>query len=268
MDAVFSFYDGQWDTNCRFYSRKMLLSSLILSTLQAKQFFDKVILVCNKSALEKIKFLELPFDIIHSDLVITPKEKAFFSSPKLKSFFYFDKPFCHLDYDLFLWNDIKNLPIKYDILVDTTEIHWHQQSYYKKAHEDFFKNGKPHLLPEIPTQPKNYFAPNTGLIHVKNISFIKKYATNVLNYINTIDKPNCKFHINNPAYIEQFYLKHYAKANNVKLASFTDIYGLEEYVKKPFLHLVFRKSNPNMCEYILNETRSRHYEYYKKIENI
>lgn len=281
MKAVFSYYDwyydkvneSQYQINLRyggFYNEKMFFSSFILSVLQAKQFFDKVVLVCNEPGFNKLKFLELPFDEVYTDLQINEKEKSFYSSAKLKSFYYFNEPFCHLDYDLYFWNKIPDtIANKVDVLVDHVESLSLHLDLYKSLHYDFLHKGNVHLLPEIPNKPKNFTAINNGIVYVNNVPFIKKFANKVFNYINAFDNPNSIYHIVRVPYLEQFYLKHYAKANNVTLGSFTDLLGRDTFHKKPFSHLV----GPSKCEYgnymfVLNETRWRHYNFFKKIESM
>lgn len=248
MNAVFSFSSLFFNlkTSDRkiagFKSNKMFLNSCVMSVMQSKKFFDKIIIVTDKIGSEIFKSLELPIDILYDDLddKINEKYKNFWAISKLFAHTYQTEPYVHLDLDLYLWKKLPN--IFYAKNIDL--IYLYPEKYvsldlYSQGIYDYIKYGKKGIITDldkflIEYNNRNNVALNCAILGGRNVSFIKEYAENILNYLK-IYPDDTKHHFGSPVFLEQYCLGVKVLQKKLKTVSFADIYGNRDFNQTDYL---------------------------------
>lgn len=237
MNAVFSFSSIFFNSTklgryfAGFRSKKMFLNSCVLSIMQAKKFFNKVIVITDKFGAEIFKSLELPIDILYDDLDerMIPKHKYFWAVSKIIAATYQKEPYLHLDLDLYMW---KPLPKVFNInktdlicLYREVEI---SKDLYKRDIDNYITYGTKGILKDLDNFINLYgirsdMSLNCAIVGGNNLKFLNEYANDVLKYLEICDDTNAS-HYHSCVFLEQYYLGVKAYQNKIKLASFSDIY--------------------------------------------
>jgi len=94
-------------------------------------------------------------------------------------------PFCHIDYDVFLWNKLPEELLKSEVFAQNIE----SKIYDTYAFYLFEKHHKnKNFIIQIPKREEDPKAYNVGIIGGTNLDFIKRYAETGINF--SLDKDN------------------------------------------------------------------------------
>lgn len=268
-----SFYNVYGDEQFKgFYNKEMFFNSFVLSVFSAANKFQEIELYTDPEGYELLNFLDLPFTCIYKDINVelTENEKKFWAISKIKTHLRQKEPYFHMDYDLFLFNNLPSNMLKSPIFGYMKE--YDDFNWYNKDVSDFINNGNFELLPELKTFIERY--PNTipsincGVIGGNNIEFLHEYCMDVLKYINCMS-PDL-LHVYRCTFLEQFYLGAKAKIKNIKLLTLSDFYGKMINEKSGTLHLFGPgfKLNKNYVDWLSYEIQDEYPEIKKKIKEV
>lgn len=94
-------------------------------------------------------------------------------------------PFCHLDYDVFLWSPLPEKLLKSEVFAQNVENKVYDvYAFYLFEQHHKSKN----FITQIPKRSDNPIAYNVGIFGGNNLNFIKKYAETGINF--SLDKEN------------------------------------------------------------------------------
>lgn len=157
-------------------------------------------------------FSELPFASISTELDSVAIQKNNWALGKLHAYKFLSEnniPFCHIDYDVFLW---KSLPEKF---LQSEVFCQHKEERVYDLYTFYMMNQykiNTHLIDKIPDRHEKTVAYNVGIFGGNNLEFIHKYSSSAIDF--AIDKQNqeCYDAISKlqgqaiPCITEQYYL--------------------------------------------------------------
>jgi hypothetical protein len=167
---------------------RVLLYQMTLSTLLAKQFFDKMVLYTTEEIKEMVVKVGVPYDDI-----ITEPFKGYsggtFSIPKLITYSLQNEPFVHIDIDMFLYDLRKNIKQE-DVIYSFKDIPNGYDGDFevsKGMYLTYFK-GTFDISEKIPKKLKKHIdfsnIPNMSIFGGKNYNLISdaaKYCISIYN---------------------------------------------------------------------------------------
>jgi hypothetical protein len=176
MNAVYSFFSKPYLLNGgRVHGNtpnRSFFLSWALSVNLAKRYFDKVNLFTDTEGLKILKGLRLPFDNISLELnniseIIIPEMWA---SGKIKTYELQTEPFIHLDYDVFLFSEIRQSLLQSGIFAQSRESFKNFPQY-------------PNLIEHLQNWGYETFLPwnieyaiNCGIFGGSDLGFIQEYC--------------------------------------------------------------------------------------------
>ena len=257
MKAVFSYYNttGNVLQPRHYLNSEFFLLSWALSTNLAKKQFEEVELVTDSESAKIFEKLQLPVTI-RTELDNLNYNKTHWALGKIKAYQIQDKPFIHIDDDVFLFSNleerIKNAPIAFQ---NKEENEWFDNCYKQKLT----------YLNEI-SHPN--YAVNMGLYLCNDLEFNKKYCKQVFDFVN---KHNVSILKSSDAgyysmVFEQFIaakvieelkiIPEFISKNNIK----------EEYLRQKYVHIWGAKKNGWWLDKV-KERVQLHYPNYIEIIN-
>lgn len=181
-----------------------------LSCLKAKRLYGNIELYTDNAGYDLlINQLHLPYDRVHlvfNESIMDTIPKDLWALSKIYTYSLQDEPFIHIDGDFIFWSKID---IEKDLVFQNLEV---ELDFYQETYELFSKNrdafNKCDFTKCIDTLFKGTAA-NMGIFGGFNVSFIKEYAKNVLDFI-TLNS-DCKDIFiseskNVNCFLEQYYL--------------------------------------------------------------
>ena len=250
------FYMSYWSVGHYGKLNECVLDIHRLSVYLINKHYGEVHLITDSNS--KNHFKELPFASISTDLDAVPIVKNNWALGKLYTYNLLSKlniPFCHIDYDVFLWN-----PLPQELLNSEVFCQSREEKIYDLYALHLLKNVKNlHLIEEIPKRNKNNVSYNVGIFGGNNLDFIKKYSDLAIEF--SLDTENQKYYneINEvqsqavPCISEQYYLhlcsqKFNQKINVLLEGSTTQIE--QEACSKGYTHLMNHKNHPQIQQTI------------------
>jgi hypothetical protein len=248
-----------------------------LSCLQLKKFYPTVELITDSIGKEFFeKVLKLPYSQVHSELdTLNQYDKRLWALAKIYSYSIQNKPFIHIDGDIFIWKSFDEDIVKGELIAQNVEIDF--SIYQKPFHtiKEEFVSLPPCLKKELESQ--QFFVANAGIIGGKNIDFFKQYKKLAFDLINdnlsNIDKVE-NFVFNNC--YEQFLYYALAKSEGIKInylfppvqdsnyPNYADFH--EVPLKRWYIHAMSEyKQNPEVCHHLARRLRMDYPEYYYRI---
>jgi hypothetical protein len=253
--------------------------SWALSCLQLQKIYGKVTLYANSQAAHLlIDVLQLPYSemylthdhlqLIHPDL---------WALPKLYSYSLQEKPFLHVDGDVFLFNPFNSNLLENELIAQNIEI---ATDYYTSTQKELMQ-----YFTFFPSCVKKDFesgipiyATNAGILGGKNISFIQEYANLAYEYIckNADNLPNVNVNRFN-VFFEQHLFYSLSKEKNIPISlllseiiqdngykHFGDFHDVP--FDRSYLHLLGHfKKDEFTCIQMANKLRELYPDYYERI---
>lgn len=263
MKIIQSFWSGnltEFTNNYGWFSYKYNWLSWVLSCHQLVKFHKEVELYTDRFGYEiLITKLQLPYTKVHIVLDdLNPYHKDLWAIAKIKVYAMQNKPFLHVDGDVFVWDSITHKFKNSAIVTQNLEI-------TANCYDKMWNEISPNLL-YMPIEIENYhkqtenFACNMGVVGGNDTDFFKHYAKISIDFVDKNIKAlsgiNC---LNFNLFFEQVLFYQCAKIQNVEINFlFDQVYEDGEYVgfaefqevpHKAYLHLLGAyKRNPTVCK--------------------
>lgn len=283
MRVVQTFWSGNKDPlkdNFGWADPQFHLMSWALSCLSLRESYDEVVLYTDSVGYKIFsEILELPYtDIIvqYDNLSCSPVHWAY---PKLLTYSLQDKPFIHVDGDVYLPKRLAPEVEAGELIAQNREI---GTEYYKRMMNAIQRNDI--LIPDFlkrEVQKESIPSYNAGVIGGSDIGFIQKYCRAAFDFIESNrlnDSTNKNLNVNHNILFEQimFYaltanenrtvttvLPHDVKDNGYSYQGFCNFYSYDKYT---LMHLIGgHKRNPKASELLAKTLLIKYPDYYKKI---
>ena len=264
--------------NMGWLSPEYNLMSWALSCLQLRQFYPEVVLYCDSvGAKMLIDTLQLPYrEVVCTLDDLNNYHPELWALSKIKAYSLQNKPFLHVDGDVFVWKKFDDSFLKSNLIAQNKD----QISDFEgtmQLLESAFVYFPKEMIQE--RQAKNRIQTyNAGIYGGSDISFFQEYAAKAFAFVdnNILDLAKIRvadFNI----FFEQYLFYCLAKDQNKKVTVLlsgivkdNEYKGFGEFDKVPFekqyLHLLsdYKKSE-YMCDELANRLRQDYPEYYYRI---
>lgn len=256
------------------------LMSWALSCLSLRENYDEVVMYTDSVGYKIFsEILKLPY----TDIVVQYDNlaclDAHWAYPKLLTYSLQDKPFIHVDGDVYLPKRLRPEIEAGALITQNKEI---GTSYYKGM-MDFIKS-RGLIIPDYlghELEKESISSYNAGFLGGNDIEFIQKYCHAAFdliatNHLNDIDNKN--INVNHNILFEQI-LFHALAANSDKVVttvlkqsvkdngySYQDFCDFYSYDKCTLMHIIGgHKRNPKTCELLARTLLKKYPEYYQRI---
>lgn len=266
-------------SNSGWLSPEYNLMSWALSCLQLKQYYPELILYCDSvSAKILIDFLQLPYSEVVCNLdSLNIYHPQLWALPKIAAYSQQEKPFLHVDGDVFIWKKFEDTLLKGNLIAQNIE-----------SATDYYENIMISLessLNYFPNEIKNerkykrpILAYNAGIFGGNDISFFKEYTSKAFEFVEKNTLNLSKINVSNfNIFFEQYLFYCLVKKQNKKVnVLLPEIIGDNQYkgfgdfgrvpYEKHYLHLLGSyKRNDFVCKQMANRLRQDYPEYYYRI---
>lgn len=236
--AVYTFWDDKSSkVNLGFNNSYEMAMCVALSVELTLLQFKEVELVTNSYGKEllvdryKIPFTSVRVELDHFDGVLDPDLWAY---AKIYSYSLQNKPFIHIDNDVFLFDHISKELLAKDLIFQNKESVSQHDSYLEHC-ESLKSCGSINLM--MLTDPKSIgFACNCGIIGINELSIVQKWKEIVDEYL--FSKRNKKYwdsitdkHSKNHV-LEQFFISVLVKKRNLDIGFLLDSDDIFEVLKQ------------------------------------
>ncbi|MFH7014941.1 DUF6734 family protein [Flavobacterium sp. FlaQc-47] len=267
------------DTNSGWLSPEYNLMSWSLSCLQLKQYYPELVLYCdNVYSKMLIDTLQLPYSEVICNLdKLNIYHPQLWALPKIFAYSQQEKPFLHVDGDVFIWKKFEDKLLKGNLIAQNIEA---ATEYYEKIMLSL-ESALNYFPVDIINERKSInpiLAYNAGILGGSDIEFFKEYTAEAFNFVgkNTLNllKINVSdFNIFFEQYLFYCLVKKKKKKVNVLLP---EIIGDNQYkgfgdfskvpYEKQYLHLLGNyKRNEFVCKQMASRLRQDYPEYYYRI---
>lgn len=255
------------------------LMSWTLSCLQLKQYYSEVVLYCDSvSAKTLIDVLQLPYtDVVCNLDVLNSYHPQLWALPKIHAYSQQEKPFLHIDGDVFVFEKFDNELLKSGLIAQNIEA---ATDYYEKimcsleSKLTFFPK---EIIKERELKNK-ILAYNAGVLGGTDILFFKEYTQKAFEFVDKNISNLSGINVTNfNIFFEQYFFYCLAKKNKQDVnVLIPEIIGDNEYkgfgdftkvpYEKKFLHLLGAyKRNEFICKQMANRLRQDYPIYYYRI---
>lgn len=283
MKMIQTFWSGYKDPlidGFGWLSPQYNLMSWTLSCLCLKENYDDVVLYTDSIGYSLFyEYLQLPYKDIIIQYDNLNCHRNLWAYPKLLTYSIQDKPFLHIDGDVYLPNKLPQRIEDGSLVGQNKEI---GTSYYKHMMNEIMKSSIsiPELLLEE-LKKDSISSYNAGIIGGYDIKFIKEYCKDAfefikINNLNNIDSSSVNINLN--ILFEQilFYclvskdkrkvstlIKEKVKDNGYSYDRFCNFYSFN---KSDLIHVIGgHKRNERICELLSRTLLHKYPEYYKRI---
>lgn len=197
--AVFTHWSDTVYLNryCGFNSKKDFFYSFGLALFCARSFFSKVILYTDKNGLRDIEPFHQLIDEVHTDIEVLNTHNAprsLWAYPKIITYSLQEDPFLHVDNDVFLWEKPKIEFLEQELVCQSIEYKMQMYNFCFKRilnsplRPSIFKNlflfkKLCYLFKRKKNHQNPILTPNFGVFGGNDVTFIQKYAKNVLDIL-------------------------------------------------------------------------------------
>ncbi|XLS28751.1 DUF6734 family protein [Flavobacteriaceae bacterium M23B6Z8] len=231
-------------------SKKFMYMSWAFSCLQARKSHGDIMLVTDKSGVDLlINKLKLPYTSVKEELdIYNTYDKRFWAVGKLHAYKIQEKPFIHIDNDVFIGDRFP------DRLVNAGLVGQHLEydiGQYQVGFVDMLQ--KKCSIPEVLLEDQRIHgrikAINAGIFGGNNLSFIKNYVEKAFNFINdNLDRFGTSVAGSSHAIIyEQYLFSALARSENIPVSYYyndeeaeaidiSDFYNM--YTSKKYVHFI------------------------------
>ena len=254
------------------------LMSWALSCLQLKQFYPKVILYADTTASKfLVDNLKLPYDEVVCNLdTLNHYDSRLWALPKIKAYSLQEKPFLHVDGDVFVWKKFEDDLLKSGLIAQNKDQIASFEITMQSLESSFT------YFPKEMSQDRQAKNPiqtyNAGIYGGSDIDFFQEYSQKAFEFVNKNIHHFSETDITefNVIY-EQYLFNCLAKSQNKKVnVLFSKTYKDDEYkgfgdfdmipFEKQYIHLFsdYKKSE-SKCNQMANRLRLDYPEYYYRI---
>jgi hypothetical protein len=275
------FFKENDDLNARFkggwLNANFFFYSCMLSCLKFKQNYEEVSLYTDdlgkKLLIDK---LEIPYSKVHLELnKLQDYPAELWALGKVLTYSLQEKPFIHVDTDVFIWN---RLPVDFlnaDLFAQNLEYNFPKYKEVLEIVLSEFKDITEDLFP-IYLKTKNVYAYNAGIIGGSSLDFFKEFKSKVFDIVDAnLDKLHLiDIGVFNMVY-EQMLGFELAKQKNLDIKflkfemneAFTNVMKFHLVpLKESYIHTVgYAKKSPEMCEQLKYRLRYEFPEEYDKL---
>ena len=248
------FYMSYWCNKNTKNISEYLIDIHRLSVFLVKKHYKECHLITD--SLSKPYFEDVGFTSITTELdALNDIESNNWALGKLYSYKFLSEkgvPFCHIDYDVFLWNKLPDKIFESEIFAQNIE----KKVYDTYAFDIFKKHHKSkNFITSIPKREEDPIAYNVGIMGGNNLEFIKKYAETGIGF--SLDKNNIEcYSIMNtlqsqaiPCISEQYCLAVCSEKYNVPVTCLLKSIKEQDLEKEAshmgYTHLINHKHHPN-----------------------
>lgn len=266
-------------SNAGWLSPEYNLMAWTLSCLQLKQYYPEVVLYCDSvSAKTLIDSLQLPYSEVICNLdVLNSYHPQLWALPKIHTYSQQEKPFLHVDGDVFIWKEFENSLLKSDLIAQNME---YATEYYETIMQSL-ESELTYFPKEIikERQSKNpILAYNAGIFGGTDIPFFKEYTAKAFEFVDKNISNLSKINVTNfNIFFEQYLFYCMAKQQNKNVGGLipdvikdNQYMGFGDFTKVPyeknFLHLLgtYKKSEFVSIQ-LANKLREDYPEHYYRI---
>ncbi|HMQ46889.1 MAG TPA: hypothetical protein PKA00_05310 [Saprospiraceae bacterium] len=277
--------------NAGWIDRRFHFISWALSCLQLCKYYDEVELYTDSEGKRiLIDELKLPYTKVHVVLDDFSYPTYLWAIPKIFTYSLQEKPFLHIDGDVFIWEPLDERQTNMPFVFQNLEIEKNVPSFYTAIFKDLLsKNTQPGYWPDWIERPSwnNITAFNAGVFGGTDIDFIRKHAKAAFGFIDQyaddiarMIKPQNANHL-----AEQVLSKYLADQWNITTSSILppqyfrnpdatileyaiiDQFGISPHGKK-YLHLVGEfKQTLKICKDLSRSIYAHYPEYYERVLN-
>lgn len=283
MKAVQTFWSGRKDLLINSFGwmhPQYHLMSWALSCLTLKENFEEVVMYTDSAGYGLFNDkLQLPYTKIIKQYDNLECHEYHWAYAKLLTYYFQEKPFIHVDGDIFLPNRLNKDLQHAELITQNKEI---GTSYYKTFVDRILHRGintKPYLRSCLERESIPSY--NAGIFGGNDIEFIKKYCQEAFDFIeeNNIDKANCKnIDGNHNILFEQILFACLAEEKGKRVTTiidrnindngytyndFCDFYSFEN---SQIMHIIGgHKRNDKICELLSRTLLNKYPEYYNRV---
>lgn len=261
-------------------SPKYNLMSWALSCLSLRQNYEDVILYTDSNGYKMFhEYLELPYKKIVLQYNNLNCHEDLWAYPKLLTYSIQEKPFVHIDGDVFLPNKLPQYIESGELIAQNAET---GTLYYKHIMKQIMESSV--LIPDYLLEKLNkdsISSYNAGVIGGNDLKFIKEYCQSAFefireNHLNDID--NKTVNINYNILFEQILFHCLAEKKNKIVSTVIDHpiddngYSYNEFCDfysfnaTNLMHIIGRhKQNERICELLSRTLLNKYPDYYKRI---
>lgn len=275
MIAVYSFWSKPFYVEgekkyAGFNDIEMFYCSWILSVMGSKKRFEKVVLYTDAKGIQILEKLNLQFDEVHIVLdEMNHLHEGLWAVPKIFVYSLQNRPFLHVDYDIFWWEELPKAIKMVDLVCESSVPY----SYYKRILDHFVKYGN--------DVPEAFIKASQSSWSVKFIPGACVYGGNDYEAIAYYAKECLKFVEANKTYFNNLYGStdadiNMSRANNLIEEFFAGLSSpdrhwtqLKVYDTRDsmYAHLLGPlKKRESDCENIKNLVKREFPDYYKNIQ--
>lgn len=266
-------------SNSGWLSPEYNLMSWTLSCLQLKQFYPEVVLYCDQVYAEMlIDNLQLPYsDVVCNLDDLNKYHPQLWALPKIYTYSQQEKPFLHVDGDVFIWKEFSDQLLKGDLIAQNIEA---ATDYYQKIMTSL-ELGLSYFPNEIVDERKSkkpILAYNAGILGGNDISFFKEYTSKAFEFVDKNRLHLSKINISSfNIFFEQYLFYCLVNKQNKKVNVLipetigdNQYKGFGDFTKVPYekhyLHLLGNyKKNDYFCKQMADRLRQDYPEYYYRI---
>jgi hypothetical protein len=190
------------------------------------------------------------------------------SIPKLYVIREQSEPFCHLDHDVFLWDNVF-LNNNYQLIAQNIEYGGFFSKLYRKSFDRFINNNSTvpgELMNFISSESKDFGGFNCGYLDIYDIELSKKWVNFALNLNDCFIK---NFTWNDCILIEQFSLYYLYKNYNLNIGTLLNLNKETVEIEMPenmkYTHLMKAKNDNNILQKVENNINKLNNNLYNKL---
>lgn len=266
-------------SNSGWLSPEYNLMAWSLSCLQLKQYYPELVLYSdNVSAKILVDVLQLPYSEVVCNLdSLNIYHPQLWALPKISAYSQQDKPFLHVDGDVFIWKKFEDELLNGKLIAQNIES---ATEYYEKimlSLESALNYFPQEILNERKSK-KPILAYNAGIFGGSDISFFQEYTAKAFEFVGKNTLNLSKINISNfNIFFEQYLFYCLAEKNKKKVnVLLPEIIGDNQYkgfgdfarvpYEKHYLHLLGSyKKNEFVCKQMANRLRQDYPDYYYRI---
>ncbi|MCL2649915.1 MAG: hypothetical protein FWD60_02670 [Candidatus Azobacteroides sp.] len=255
------------------------LMSWALSCLQLKQCYKEVYLYANTpAACLLIDDLQLPYTEVfctHDKLILPHQE--LWALPKIYTYRLQEKPFLHIDGDVFLFGRLPESLLNNGLIAQNPEVATDYYTSTQKGLMNHFTFFPPCVKTDFEA-PDPIRAVNAGILGGQNISFINEYANLAFEYVDKNIRYLQSINVNKfNVFFEQHLFYALAKEKNIPIGFlFSDLIDdngykhINDFHDVPFLRMYLHllghfKQDEYTCIQMAAKLRELYPDYYYKI---
>lgn len=253
--------------------------SWALSCLKLQEYHNEVSLYADSTVAKLfIETLKLPYSSLICELdSLNSYHPQLWALPKIYAYSKQDKPFLHVDGDVFIWSRFDELLMQSGLIAQNKEI---STDYYEGV-MSYLETNLSYFPPEIVRErgvKNTIYAYNAGIMGGYDIEFFQYYTNKAFEFVNRNASHFSSINVSSfNIFFEQYLFYCLAKQGNKQVNLLFDevvgdnrYKGLSDFTEVPYskqyLHLLGNyKLNQQVCDQLASQLRFEYPEYYYRI---